>query len=137
MTVQDVEAAIGRAKATEQRPGVGVDYTWYAPPAESGLGVRATAAGVVRQIWVLNDGTYRTREGLHAGSTDAEVKAALGAPSWTLEVASQQKSTTLMYEPLGVWFSVRASATNPSRSVVFRIDVMEPGSATTPQRPSP
>ena len=136
MTVQDVEAAIGRAKGTEQRPGVGVDYTWYAPPADSGLGLRATAEGVVRQIWVLNDSAYRTREGLHAGSTDAEVTAALGAPSWTLEVASQQKSTTLMYDKLGVWFSVRPSATNPSRNVVFRIDVMDPAAAA-PQRPSP
>jgi len=136
MMVQDVEAAIGRAKDTEQRPGVGVDYTWYTTPADSGLGLRVTAAGVVRQIWVLNDGAYRTREGLHAGSTDAEVKAALGTPSWTLEVASQQKSTTLMYEKLGVWFSVRPDATNPARNVVFRIDVMDPASAS-PQRPSP
>jgi hypothetical protein len=137
MTVHDVEGTIGRAKGTEQRPGVGVDYTWYAPPADSGLGLRATAEGVVRQIWILNDSGYRTREGLHAGSTDAEVKAALGAHSWTLEVDSKQKSTTLMYEKLGVWFTVQPNAANPSRSVVVRIDVMEPGSATAPQRPSP
>lgn len=136
MTETDVEKIFGHAKETAQRPGVGVDYTWYAPSADSGLGLRTTTAGVVHQIWVQNDGTYRTREGLHAGSTQAAVQSALGAPSWTLEVASQQKSTTLMYEKLGVWFSVRPNATDPARSVVFRIDVLEPVSTPT-QRPSP
>src|SRR5579864_1450071 len=109
MTLPDVVAALGRATNTAERPGVGVDYTWYAASAESGLGVRATGAGIVRRIWVLNDAAYRTREGLHTGSTEADVRAVFGAPSWTVAVASQEKSITLMYEALGAWFGVRPS----------------------------
>jgi len=124
MTLQDVVAAIGQAKDKMERPGVGVDYMWYAASAGSGVGVRLTDAGTVRQIWVVNDGTYRTADGLHAGSTETEVKAALGAPSWTIAVASSDNSTTLMYDALGVWFTVRSSPTAPSQNVVYRIDVM-------------
>jgi AMIN domain-containing protein len=124
MTLRDVVAAIGQAKDKVERPGVGVDYTWYAAPAGSGVGVRLTDAGTVRQIWVVNDGTYRTAGGLHTGSTETEVKAALGAPSWTIAVASSDKSTTLMYDALGVWFTVRSSPTAPSQNVVYRIDVL-------------
>ena len=136
MKVQDVVAVLGPAKETAARPGVGTDYTWYAAPAGSGLGVRATDGGVVRQIWVLNDGAYRTREGLHAGSAEADVSAALGAPSWTVAVTSQEKATTLMYDALGVWFGIRPSPTASDRNVVFRIDVMEP-SSTGPPRTGP
>lgn len=124
MTLQDVVALLGRAKETVTRSGVGVDYLWYAVPGGSGVGVRTTEAGVVRQIWVVNDAAYRTAQGLHAGSTDVEVKAALGAPSWTIAVESSDKSTTLMYETLGLWFTVRPSPSNPNRNVVYRIDVL-------------
>jgi AMIN domain-containing protein len=133
MTLPDVVAALGRATNTAERPGVGVDYTWYAASAESGLGVRATGAGIVRRIWVLEDPAYRTREGLHTGSTEADVQAVFGAPSWTVAVASQEKSITLMYEGLGAWFGVRPSAVNGDRNTVFRIDVIEPSSSGTPR----
>lgn len=124
MTLQDVVALLGRAKQTVARSAVGIDYLWYAGSGGSGVGVRTTEAGVVRQIWVVNDPAYRTAQGLHAGSTDAEVKAALGAPSWTIAVESSDKSTTLMYETLGLWFTVRPSSSNPARNVVYRIDVL-------------
>ncbi len=124
MALQDVVALLGRAKETVARSGVGVDYLWYAAPGGSGVGVRTTDAGIVRQIWVVNDAAYRTAQGLHVGSTEAEVRAALGAPSWTIAVASSDKSTTLMYETLGLWFTVRPSPSNPDRNVVYRIDVL-------------
>ncbi|HKX19538.1 MAG TPA: AMIN domain-containing protein [bacterium] len=124
MTLQDVVTLLGHAKETVARSGLGVDYLWYVAPGGSGIGVRTTDAGIVRQIWVVNDGAYRTAQGLHAGSTDAEVKAALGAPSWTIAVESSDKSTTLMYETLGLWFTVRPSPSNPYRNVVYRIDVL-------------
>lgn len=124
MALQDVVALLGRAKETIARPGIGVDYLWYAAPDGSGVGVRTTDAGVVRRIWVVNDAAYRTAQGLHAGSTEAEVRATLGAPSWTIAVASSDKSTTLMYETLGLWFTIRPSPSDPDRNVVYRIDVL-------------
>lgn len=126
MALADVVAAMGPAKNTAALPGVGADYTWYAPSSPSGLGIRVTDAGLVRQIWVLNDIAYRTRDGLHVGSTEVEVRAALGAPSWTLAVTSGGESNTLMYDALGAWFSVRSNAGNAAHTVVFRIDVVQP-----------
>lgn len=126
MAFADAVAAMGPAKAKAALPGVGVDYTWYAPSSPSGLGVRVTDANVVRQIWVLNDAAYRTRNGLHVGSTEAEVRAALGAPSWTLAVTSGGQSNTLMYDAVGAWFSVRSNAGDAAHTVVFRIDVVQP-----------
>jgi hypothetical protein len=131
MALTDVEAALGRAKETTARPGVGTDYMWYTA-GSPGLGVRVSDAGTVRQIWVVNDAAYKTPQGLHAGSTESEVRSALGPPSWTIAIAAQDKSTTLMYDALGAWFTVRPSEAQPDRNVVFRIDVLEAQPA--PQR---
>jgi len=133
VTLRDAEAVLGPAKETVARPGVGVDYTWYTALILSGLGVRVTNAGTVGQIWVVNDMTYRTPQGLHAGSTEGDVRTALGPPSWAIAVTSQNESTTLMYDALGVWFTVRPSSTDANRKVVLRIDVVEPSPAAPRQ----
>ena len=130
MPAAEVLAALGAAAATTSLPGLGTDYLWYSGSRPAGLGVRATAAGIVGQIWIVGDSGYRTPEGLHVGSSEAEVRTALGPPSWTVAVSSQDKTTTLMYDRLGVWFVIRPDDRPALPGRVSRIDVVAPSTAS-------
>lgn len=66
-------------------------YRWFEPPSNTGIGVRTNQNGTVLIVWVLNDARYATKEGLHVGSTEAEVLSALGAPT-RVESDSQAKT---------------------------------------------
>jgi SAM-dependent methyltransferase len=120
--IQGIAAVLG-PEISRGGPSEGeVAYRWFAPPKNAGLGVRATANGEVRSIWVLNDGRYVTREGLHAGSTEAQVRAALGDPSKvTTDSAAGVK--ILNYEGIGEWFSIQLDARYRYYQTVFEIGV--------------
>jgi 3-phenylpropionate/trans-cinnamate dioxygenase ferredoxin reductase subunit len=73
----------GYLKGTQARSELDVHSTdWYAEHGvQLRLGVAATENDMVIRVWVLNDEKYTTREGLHAGSTEAQVRAILGEPT--------------------------------------------------------
>ena len=85
--------------------------------------MRIDPNGTVRMAWVINDARYTTREGLHVGSTEAEVVSALGAPT-RVEHNSQAKTKTLIYEPIGLWFSIQLDERLHFFTTVFDIGVM-------------
>jgi hypothetical protein len=98
-------------------------YRWFAPPKNVGMGVRATKAGKIYRIWALNDPKYMTRQRLHAGSTEAEVRAALGDPSRVV-VDSSGGVKTLRYDSLGIWIDIQLDNRYTFYNSVFSIGVM-------------
>jgi hypothetical protein len=136
MQMADVVAALGAAATTTTVPGVGTEYRWYSDAQPAGFGVRATPAGIVQQLWIVGELGYRTAQGLHVGSTALDVRAALGPPSWSVAVSSQNKTTTLMYDRLGVWFVLRPDIQPTLPWRVARIDIVQPSTAS-PSSPTP
>lgn len=130
--------SIGAVKLDEGMPGVAellgpeisrrrlsdgdVVYQWFAPPKNAGFGVRANATGEIRSIWVLNDKRYVTREGLHAGSSEALVRAALGSPS-RVTTDSADGMKVLSYDTIGEWFSIQLNSRYDFYQTVFEVGV--------------
>ncbi len=98
-------------------------YRWFEPPSNSGIGVRTAQNGTVLRVWVLNDERYRTKEGLHIGSTEAEVRAALGDPT-VIDINVRLKTRTLVYEALGLWFTIQLDRQYKFYNAVFDIGIM-------------
>jgi len=123
--LRDVVAIYGPQLWIERLPNGSADHLWFAPPLYSGLGVRTTPAGKVYVIWVQNDTRYLTRDHLSAGSTETQVRAALGTPS-RVSVNSAQAIRTLWYNSRGVWFSFPLDAPRPYNDRIYAIGVMQP-----------
>jgi hypothetical protein len=127
---------LGPAKGTAKLDDGTTVYRWYEPPSNIGIGVRTNSNGMVFWVWVLNDARYSTKEGLHVGSSEAEVKAALGIPT-RVEVSTQAKTRTLVYEALGLWLNIQLDRQLNFYNTVFDIGVMSPPPAATPAPASP
>ena len=125
MTIKDFSAIIGPSKSTERMNDGTTVYRWFGPPENVGVGIRVTPAGTVYRIWVLNDPGYVTKEGLHVGSTEAEVRAALGG-SFKLLMNSQTRIKTLVYDALGLWFGIQLDERYTFYNTVFEIGVKQP-----------
>jgi len=130
MRIQDALAALGPAKHTQVLPDGNTLYEWFAPPRNSGLGVRATAAGIVYRVWTLNDDRYAIGDGVHVGSTEAFARAALGAPSQVVADTSRGIKT-LSYPSLGLWVTIQTDQRYAYYGKVFEIGVTKPQAATT------
>jgi hypothetical protein len=129
-------ARLGDAKGTAKLDDGTTVYRWYEPPSNIGIGVRANQSGMVLRVWVLNDARYTIKEGLHVGSGEAEIKAALGAPS-RVEVNSQAKTRTLIYEELGLWLNIQLDQQLNFYNTVFEIGVMTTQAPPPPAASSP
>jgi hypothetical protein len=131
---------LGPAKGIAKLDDGTTMYRWYEPPSNIGIGVRTNQNGMVLLVWILNDARYRTKEGLHVGSSEAEIKAALGVPT-RVEDSSQAKTRTLIYEALGVWLNVQLDRRLNFYNTVFDIGIMipqaSPPPAAAPAPPSP
>jgi S1-C subfamily serine protease len=116
-------AGLGASKGSVELDDGTMMYRWFEPPSNAGIGVRTAQNDTVLRAWVLNDERYRTKEGLHVGSTEAEVRAALGVPT-RVEFSSKAKTRTLIYESLGLWFSIQLDQQYNFYNAVFDIGVM-------------
>ena len=125
MSVQDLVATFGPSVSTDHMPDGTTVYRWFKAPKNAGIGVRASADGVILRVWALNDVGYVTNERLHAGSTEAEIRAALGEPSQSF-INAEQKLKTLTYSALGVWFSIQLDERYLFYNSVFEIGIMQP-----------
>jgi hypothetical protein len=123
--IRDVTAVLGPQMRMDTLPDGSVVHLWFAPPRSAGLGVRTTATGKVYMIWVQNDGRYTTKEGVHAGSTEAEVRAPFGTPS-RVTMNPQPAIKTLWYDSLGVWFSISLETDASFYNTVYAVGVMRP-----------
>ncbi len=125
MSIQDLQAALGSSGNAQHMADGSVVYSWFQPPTNVGLGARVGADKVVFRVWVLNDPNYVTKERLHAGSTEAAIRTALGEPSQTFTNA-EQKFKTLRYDSLGIWFSIQLDERYSFYNSVFEVGVMRP-----------
>src|SRR5579864_334179 len=123
MTVKDAEAKLGPNKGAQKAPDGTAVYRWFEPPKNTGIGARVTQNGTVERMWVLNDNRYATREGLHIGSTEVEVRAVLGAPSKVID-NPQTKTRELLYDKLGLWFIIQLNEQFIYYNQVFDIGIM-------------
>lgn len=132
--IRDQMARLGPLKGTTQLGDGTRIYRWFEPPSNTGIGVRINQSGTVLLAWVINDARYATKEGLHVGSTEAEVVSALGAPT-RVESNAQAKTKTLIYESIGSWFSIQLDQQLNFYNTVFDIGVMARASRTPPPPP--
>ncbi len=125
MRVQDAVAALGPAKTTQPLPDGNMLYEWFGPPSNRGVGARVSPSGTIYRVWVLNDSEYGIAEGVHVGSTEAEVRAALGAPAQEL-VDTARAIKTMTYPSLGLWVSIQMDRRYSFYDQVFEIGVTKP-----------
>ena len=129
--IRELMARLGPMKGVTQLGDGTRMYRWFEPPSNTGIGVRINGNGTVLMVWVINDARYATKEGLHVGSTEAEVVSALGTPT-RVESNSQAKTKTLIYESIGSWFSIQLDQQLNFYNTVFDIGVMARASETAP-----
>jgi hypothetical protein len=132
MRVQDAVAALGPAVGKQTLPDGSVIYQWFRPPKNSGLGARVTPAGLIYRIWALNDDRYVVKGRIHAGSTEGEVRTALGDPT-RVAIDSRLRIRMLIYEAQGVWISIQLNPQYRFYNTVFEIGVMRPTASRPPQ----
>ena len=125
MRIEYLEGRLGANKGIQKFADGSSVYRWFEPPTNAGIAARISDAGVVQRIWVLNDDRYKTKEGLHIGSTEAQVRSVLGAPT-ELEEDQQQKTRTLRYYGVGVWFIIQLDDRYTFYNAVYDIGVMSP-----------
>ncbi len=140
MKLADVTAIAGPSTDKEAAAD-GVTYRWADAPAEHGFAVHVTRGGAVNRVVIMDDARYTTAGGLRTGSTDPDIRAALGAPSSvTVDAASQR--AMLRYDELGVWFEIQLDKQAPGYGTAVAIDIVAPGGGTTspagpPSPPAP
>ncbi len=128
MRVQDAIDALGQPVRRQTLADGNVLYQWFAPPNNSGVGVRATPAGVIFRAWVVNDPAYAIQDRVHVGTTEADALAALGKPA---QVAAdpQHGLRTLVYPGLGLWVVIQTDPRYAYYGQVFEIGVTAPTAA--------
>jgi hypothetical protein len=124
MDVAEATKMLGPQASSSVLPDGSLVYRWFAPPKNVGLRVRATKTGRIYRIWALNDPKYMTRQHLHAGSTEAEVRAALGDPARVLTDSSGGVKT-LRYDALGMWIDIQLDKRYTFYNSVFSIGIMQ------------
>ncbi len=125
MRVQDVIDALGQPLGSRTLADGNILYQWFAPPNNSGVGVRATPAGVIFRAWIVNDPAYAIQDRVHVGTTEADALAALGKPA---QVATDQQHglRTLVYPGLGLWIVIQTDPRYAYYDQVFEIGVTAP-----------
>jgi len=121
--IQSSFAALGPVKSKGEYEDGSVQYRWVEPPANAGVVAVAAQNGTVLRVWVLNDGRYATKEGLHVGNTEAQVRAVLGDPTRVM-VNDRAKVRTLVYDSLGMWFGIQLDQQYDFYDQVFNIGVI-------------
>jgi hypothetical protein len=123
--LQAVVAALGPRTGRSRSSADGtIIHRWFAPPRNVGLGIHTTKTGAIDRAWILNARGYATKQGLRVGSTEAEVRAALGEPS-RVTIESQGVLKSLWYDSLGIWFSVQLNRRFVFYNQVFEIGIMQ------------
>lgn len=104
MERDDVIATLSTERLSSRDEAGGISDVWpdSAGPY-GGLFMRSGISGLVDLVGVSNNPRFTTREGLHASSSEADVRAALGVPSRVESVAGL---THFYYDASGIRFSL-------------------------------
>jgi hypothetical protein len=136
MKLADVTGLFGAATDSAKSRGGSVTQWWLDASKRQGFGVEV-ARGQVDRLYIMNDARYVTAAGLHVGSTEAEIRTALGPPG-AVNIDRKAQRETLRYDDLGVWFEIQLDSQSQAYATVVAIDVMAAGGPSTgPTRPSP
>src|SRR5579864_145858 len=103
----EIEHLLGPAKQVFREANGGSSKNWFERFAANsdprGPWAVLSSSGEVTMIGVLNDPRYLTVQGLHSGSREDDVRAALGEPS---RVDTQTNNKLLYYDALGLRFTI-------------------------------
>ncbi len=140
MHIEQIVGILGTPKSTSGQ-GRTIVYRWYEPSAarKEGLSVRTAKDGVAVTVSAQNDARYHTANGMHPGSTEADVNAAFGVPS-RVEKDAATGTETLWYHSEGIAFAINRNRSFRFYNQIFSIDVFRSGSSVTPgptPRPGP
>jgi hypothetical protein len=137
MKLADVTGLFGTSTDTVRSSDGSVTRWWLDASKRQGFGVQVSGGNRVDRLSIMNDASYATAAGLHAGSTEAEIRAALGVPA-AVNVDAKSHRETLRYDNLGVWFEIELDKQSPAFATVVAIDVLATaGSPAGPAAPSP
>lgn len=137
MKLADVTGLFGTSTDTVRSSDGSVTRWWLDASKRQGFGVQVSGGNRVDRLSIMNDASYTTAAGLHAGSTEAEIRAALGVPA-AVNVDAKSHRETLRYDDLGVWFEIELDKQSPAFATVVAIDVLATaGSPVGPAAPSP
>ncbi len=125
MNITEVTSVLGTPKSTQGRPDGSVIYRWYEFKGEGGIGLRATRTGEVYRIWVANNTRYATKEGIRVGSSEAEIRVALGEPT-KAEEDHDSKDMELSYDNLGVAFTINLDPKYTYYKHVYWVEISAP-----------
>ena len=128
MTLAEVTKLFGAATETQPSSGGGVTHWWLDPSRREGFGVQLTSGNRVNRLLLMNDASYATSTGLHVGSMEADIRAALGAPA-SVSVDAKSHHATLRYNTLGIWFEIELDRQSPGFGTVVAIDVVTAAAA--------
>lgn len=124
MRLQDVTAILGPPMGTETNADGISTFRWYAPPSNSGIGVRTTRAGVVYAVHVLNEPSYATFERLRVGSTEDEIRRVLGEPT-RINLDENRGDKFLEYHALGINFTINLDSQYSFHNAAYEISVYQ------------
>jgi hypothetical protein len=119
-------AVLGQFPAKRKRDDGSTRYTWF--EGAGAIAVVADKADRITFISAWNLSTYRTRDRIGPGSTEGNVRSALGQPSLWDETATGR---WLYYYSLGVEFEINLKPTDPHHNGVTVVSVF------APYRPAP
>jgi hypothetical protein len=121
-TLGDLTGLFGDATDTVRLADGRVMHWWFDASKQEGFGVRVADNDVVDRLYLKNDARYITEAGLGVGSTEPEVRMALGAP--TVDIVTNTQKEILRYDPLGVWFEIQLDPKSEKYATVVQIDVL-------------
>jgi hypothetical protein len=134
-TIADLTALFGNPTDTVRLADGSVTRWWFDASKREGFGVRIADTGQVDRLYLMNDARYTTAAGLAVGSTEPEVRMALGAP--TVDTITNSHKEILRYDPLGVWFEIQLDPKSDQYATVVQIDVVATATPVTRRATSP
>ncbi|HEV2283787.1 MAG TPA: hypothetical protein VGX75_15490 [bacterium] len=137
MTLADVTGLFGAAtEIVRSRDGT-VTHWWLDASKRQGFGAQVSSGKRLDRLSIMNDASYVTATGLRVGSSEAEIRAALGPPT-AVNIDAKSQRETLRYDDLGAWFEIQLDKQSPAFATVVAIDVLATsGGTTAPAAPSP
>jgi hypothetical protein len=137
MKLADVTGLFGASTEIVRSREGSVTHWWLDASKSQGFGVQISSGNRLDRLSIMNDASYMTDAGLRVGSTEAEIRAALGAPV-AVNVDAKSQTEILRYDNLGVWFEIQLDKQSPAYATVVRIDVVATTApASAPAAPSP
>jgi SPOR domain len=121
-TLAEFTRLFGNATDTVRLADGSVTQWWLDASKQKGFGARVADNGRVDRLFLMNDARYKTLAGLAVGSTEPEVRMALGVP--TIAIDTHSRKEILRYDHLGVGFEIQLDPKSAAYATVVQIDIV-------------